>query len=126
MATATKKSHTTRKVAHSPAAAPVRAPMEFLIFEDNGGSYHWKILAGDGTALGRSGDFGSYDDAEQAAQDIVDGAASARFERRANANGPVDLAARRAAPDDDSAAGRRLDKGGSVSGEAVARWPAPR
>ncbi len=124
MATATKRSRATGQIAHSPAQ--VVAPMEFLIFEDNGGCYHWRILAGDGTALGRSGDFGSYDDAEQAAQDIVDGAASARFERRGNANGPVDLAARRAAPDDGSDAERRLDKGGSLSTEAVGKWPAPR
>ncbi len=124
MATATKKSRARRQVAQSPAE--VRASMEFLIFEDNGGLYHWRILAGDGTLLGRSGDFGSYDDAEQAARDIVDGAASARLERRGDAKGPVDLAARRAAPDDESDAERRLDKGGSSSTAAVAQWPAPR
>jgi uncharacterized protein YegP (UPF0339 family) len=62
--------------------------MSFAIFEDNGGSYHWKILAGDGATLGHSGDFASYHDAEQAAEQIRDGAASARLERRASAMSP--------------------------------------
>ena len=39
--------------------------MAFLILEDNGGSYHWKILAGDGAILGQSGDFASYDAANE-------------------------------------------------------------
>ncbi len=106
MATASKKSRAPKQAAHS--ADQVRAQMEFLIFEDNGGCYHWRILAGDGTVLGRSGDFGSYDDAEQAAQEIVDGAPSARLERRGSETGPVDLAARRAAPDGDSGAERSV------------------
>jgi uncharacterized protein YegP (UPF0339 family) len=100
--------------------------MEFLVFEDNGGAYHWTILAGDGTSLGQSGNFASYDDAEQAAQAICDGAASARFQRRESGTDPVDLTARRAAPDDNSDAERWLDEGGSFSSQAVANWPAPR
>ncbi len=52
--------------------------MAFVIFEDNGGSYHWRILAGDGAILGQSEGFASYRDAEQAAEQIRDGAASAR------------------------------------------------
>jgi uncharacterized protein YegP (UPF0339 family) len=62
--------------------------MSFAIFADNGGSYRWKILAGDGATLGHSGDFASYHDAEQAAQQVRDGAASARLDRRASAAGP--------------------------------------
>jgi uncharacterized protein YegP (UPF0339 family) len=100
--------------------------MEFLIFEDNGSSYHWRILADDGTTLGQSGDFASYDAAEQAAQAICAGAASARFPRRESETDPVDLTARRAAPGDDSDAEHWLDEGGSVSSEAVAKWPASR
>jgi len=100
--------------------------MEFLIFEDNGGSYHWRILAGDGSTLGESGDFASYDGAEQAAQQICDGAGAARFRRRERGTGSVDLAARRAASDENSDAERWLDEGGSFSSEAVAQWPAPR
>jgi uncharacterized protein YegP (UPF0339 family) len=81
MATARTKSRASKHLAHPPAPRHAPAPMEFLVFEDNGGSYHWGILANDGTTLGQSGDFASYHDAAQAAQEIRDGAASARFER---------------------------------------------
>ena len=83
-------------------AREVRAPesMEFLIFEDNGGDYHWTIVAADGATLARSGSFASYDDAERAAQHVRDGAASARFERRVTGAPPVDLTARRDATRD--------------------------
>jgi uncharacterized protein YegP (UPF0339 family) len=126
MATANKKSRASRQLALRSAREHVPAPMEFLIFEDNGGSYHWRILAGDGTTLGQSGDFPAYRDAEQAARQIRDGAASARLERRASGTGPVDLAAWRAARDNDSDAERWLDERGSFSSEAVAQWSAPR
>jgi uncharacterized protein YegP (UPF0339 family) len=126
MATANKKSGASRRLARPPARVHGPAPMEFLIFEDNSGSYHWRILAGDGSTLGQSEGFASYDAAEQAAQQICNGAASARFRRRESGMGSVDLAARRAASDDDSDAERWLDEGGSFSSEAVAQWPAPR
>ncbi len=100
--------------------------MEFLIFQDNGGAYHWTIVAGDGESLGQSGSFASYEDAEQAAQHVRDAAASARFERRASEATPVDLIARRDATSDDADAERWLDEGGSFSSEAVTRWPAQR
>ena len=115
MATASKKSRASRQLARPPAQ--VQTPIEFVIFEDNGGRYHWSILAGDGTTLGRSGDFASCDDAEQAAQEILDGAASARFARRGNC--PVDLAAHRACRDDDSDPERWLDESGSFSSDAL-------
>lgn len=126
MATANRKSRASRQLARPPARVRGPAPMEFLIFEDNGGSYHWRILAGDGSTLGQSRDFASYDTAEQAAQQIRDGAASARFPRRESGTGSVDLAARRVAPDDDSDAERWLDEGGSFSSKAVAEWPSQR
>jgi hypothetical protein len=91
-----------------------------------GGSYHWRILAGDGSTLRQSGDFASYDAAEQAARQICRGAASARFQRRESGTGSVDLVARRAGSDDHSDVERWLDEGGSFSSEAVAQWPAPR
>jgi uncharacterized protein YegP (UPF0339 family) len=125
VATANKKSRASKQLARPPAHMHGPAAMEFLISEDNSGSYYWTILAGDGTTLGRSGDFGSYDDAEQAAQQIRDGAASARLQPRESGTGSVDLAARRAASED-SEAERWLDEGGSFSSEAVAQWPAPR
>jgi uncharacterized protein YegP (UPF0339 family) len=126
MATANKESRASRQLARPPAPMHEVAPMEFLIFEDNGGRYHWRILAGDGSTLGQSGDFASYEAAEQAARQICNGVASARFQRRQSDTGSVDLAARRAASGDDSDAERWLDEGGSFSSEAVAQWPAPR
>jgi uncharacterized protein YegP (UPF0339 family) len=100
MATANKKSRATKQLARPVAHIHGPAAMEFLIFEDNSGSYHWTILAGDGTTLGHSGDFASYDDAEQAARQIRDGAASARLEARENGT---------------------LHKGGRFTSEAVAQ-----
>ena len=125
MATATKKS---RVPARLPRAREVRVPesMEFLVFEDNGGDYHWSIVAGDGAALVWSGGFASYGDAERSARQVRDGAASARLEHRAGSPPPDDLAAPRAATTDDAGAERWLDEGGSFSSEAVARWPARR
>jgi uncharacterized protein YegP (UPF0339 family) len=120
MATASKKSRASKQLARPPARVHALAPMEFLIFEDNGGSYHWKILADDGSTLGQSGDFRSCDAAEQAAQQICDGAASARFRRHESATGSADLAARRAASEDNADAERWLDERGSFSTEAVA------
>ncbi len=93
--------------------------MEFLIFEDNDGSYRWEILARDGSTLGQSRYFASYDAAEQAAQQIRNGAASARFRRRESGTGSDELGPHRAASDDNSDAERWLDDGGSFSSEAV-------
>lgn len=100
MATANKKSRASKQRARPLAHINGPAPMEFLIFEDNSASYHWTILAGDGATLGHSGDFASYDDAEQAARQIRDGAASARLEPRENGT---------------------VDESGSFTSEAVAQ-----
>jgi uncharacterized protein YegP (UPF0339 family) len=107
---------------------PEPASMKFLVFEDNGGGYHWMILAGSGETLVRSASFATYEDAEQAARVVHAGAASASFEHLAGDAPPVDLAARRktAVVRDDLDAERWLDEGGSFSSEAVTRWPAPR
>jgi uncharacterized protein YegP (UPF0339 family) len=126
MATALRKSRAAKQLARHAPDVRLPAPMEFLIFEDNGGSYYWTIVAGDGATLARSDPFASYDDAEQAAQHVRDGAASAPFEARAVGAGLVDLVARRDATRDDSDAERWLDEGGSFSSEAVAKSPAPR
>ncbi len=120
MATATKKSRAVNQLDRRPGGVRVPESMELLIFEDNGGAYHWTIVAGDGATLARSGGFASYDDAEEAAQQIRDGAASARFERRATGAPPVDLRARRDARKDATDAERWLDEGGSFSTEAEA------
>jgi uncharacterized protein YegP (UPF0339 family) len=126
MATATKKSRAAKQLARRGPEVHGPAVMEFLVYEDNGGSYHWRIVASDGATLAGSGGFASYDDATRAAQHVRDGAASALFERRGDGAPPVDLTARRDAARDDSDAERWLDEGGSFSSEAVAKWPAPR
>ena len=126
MATATTKSRAAKPAARRSHEVRVAEPMEFLIFEDNGGDYHWTIVARDGATLARSGSFASYDDAEKAAKHVRDGAAGARFEARAGAASPVDLTARRDATADAADAERWLDEGGSFSSEAVAKWSAPR
>ena len=68
--------------------------MEFVVFEDNGGKYHWRIIAGNGGILAQSERFASYEDAEQAARQVRDGAPSASLKPRAGGNQLVDLAAR--------------------------------
>jgi uncharacterized protein YegP (UPF0339 family) len=97
--------------------------MEFLLFEDNGGDYHWTIVGSRGEQLARSGGFATYAEAEQAALLVRGRAGSARLERRVAQNRPVQLVARRAAAvaHDDSDAERWLDEGGSFSSEAVAK-----
>jgi uncharacterized protein YegP (UPF0339 family) len=94
---------------------PVPASLAFVIYEDNGGDYHWTIVAADGATLARSGDFASHAEAEKAARQVRDGAASARFEQPAGGTGPVNLTARR----DNSDAERWLDEGGSFNGQVV-------
>ena len=117
MATARKKSRAAGQLASPAHSVRVPESMEFLIFEDNGGAYHWRLVASDGATLAQSGSFASYDSAEQAAQRVREGAASARFDRRADEVAPVDLAARRDRPSDELDAERWLDEGGSFSSE---------
>ncbi len=126
MATATKKSRAAERLARRPAHVYSPDSMEFRIFEDNAGDYHWTIVAADGATLARSVGFASYEDAERATQHVRDGAASARFERRGTGTLRVDLSARRDPASDDDDAERWLDEGGSFSSETVAKWQAPR
>jgi uncharacterized protein YegP (UPF0339 family) len=120
MATATRQSRTQGHVRRR--AADIGVPsMEFLIFEDNAGDYHWTIVAGDGATLARSGGFASYDRAKQAVEQIRHGVASARFEASADAARPIDLILRRDPSGEDSNAERWLDAGGSFSNEAVTK-----
>ena len=95
--------------------------IKFLIFEDNGGDYHWTIVAADGATLARSGDFASYADAQYAAQHVRNGAASAPLQHRAASAPPVELTAWRSATRDTADAERWLDEGGSFSSEAVTK-----
>jgi uncharacterized protein YegP (UPF0339 family) len=125
MATATRKSRAAKQLARRPAHIRSPESVEFLVLEDNGGAFHWTIVASDGATLVRSGGFASYDDAEQAAERVRDAAASARLERRGTGAPPVDFIARRDRAGEDDDAERWLDEGGSFSSEAVAEWPAP-
>jgi uncharacterized protein YegP (UPF0339 family) len=54
--------------------------MEFQVFRDDGGVYHWTIVAGSGECLAQSGSFASHADAERVARCVYEGAGSARFE----------------------------------------------
>jgi uncharacterized protein YegP (UPF0339 family) len=87
MATATRQRKTDGHVRRGAAGAPVPS-MEFLIFEDNSGDYHWTIVADDGARLAGSGGFASYDHAQQAVEQIRRGVGSARFEAGAAAGSP--------------------------------------
>ena len=98
MATATKKSRPTKRQADLVANAARAARLEFSVFEDNGGSYRWTIIA-DGATLARSSSFASRVEAEAAAQRVRNNVASAHPEFGAE---------------------RGLDGGAGCSGEAVA------
>jgi uncharacterized protein YegP (UPF0339 family) len=96
MATTKNKARASHEVARGTGASSKPASMEFLIFEDNGGDYHWRIIAGNGGTLAQSVSFSSYEDAEQAARRVRIGVGSATFAPRASEVEPVDFAARRA------------------------------
>ena len=121
MGTAPKKSRVAQ-LACRTADANVPASMEFLIFEENGGAFHWAIAAS-GDRLVPSATFASYEEATQAAGVVRTGAVSAPFDKQADDPAPLELAARRerATGADDLDAERRLDEGGSFSSEAVRR-----
>lgn len=82
MATATKKARAGTQVARLADVASTSTSMEFLIVEDNAGRYDWRIVAGEGGILAQSESFASYEDAEQAAHHVRDGAGSASFKTR--------------------------------------------
>ena len=69
-----------RKARAAPSSLPEPASMAFLIYEDNGGGYHWTIVADGGETLVRSASFSSYEDAKQAAGIVHRGASRAAFE----------------------------------------------
>ena len=80
MATATKRVHAVGPVARRRRDVSDSTSLEFLVYQDNGGDYHWEIVGGDGESLAQCGSFASHDDAERAARRVYDGAGSARFE----------------------------------------------
>jgi hypothetical protein len=75
MATATKKARAARPV---PARDVSASSLQFLVYQDNGGSYHWEIAEGR-QSLVHSVSFGSHEDAERAARYVYDRAGLAQF-----------------------------------------------
>ena len=101
--------------------------MELLVFQDNGGSYHWAIATASGEELTHSPGFASYEDAREAAVRVRDGAGSAQLQRHDGAALPVDLASRRvAAAGDGSDHERWQDEGGAYSAAVAVELPPPR
>ena len=80
MATATRQARAPKQVASGAVGVSENGSMEFQVFRDNGGDYHWAIAAGSGECLAQSGSFASHGDAERAARCVYEGAGSARFE----------------------------------------------
>ena len=80
MATATKKVHAARPAVRGARILSESASLSFLVYQDNGGDYHWEIADEGGESLAQCGGFASYEDAERAACRVRDRAGSARFE----------------------------------------------
>jgi uncharacterized protein YegP (UPF0339 family) len=78
MATAPQKPGTPERFAPGARDTGAAEPLEFVIFEDNRGDYHWRIDAGDGATLAQSNSYASYEDAGREMQRVRVGAASAR------------------------------------------------
>jgi len=111
------------KARRSPRARPEPAAMKFLVFEDNGGGYHWTIVARSGETLVQSASFASYEEAKQAARVVHGGTASASLELLASDISPLELVAGRTtqAARDALDAERWLDEDGSFSSEGLTR-----
>jgi hypothetical protein len=75
MATATRKPRTARPVAARDAS---ESSLEFLVYQDNGGSYHWEIVEGS-QSLVHSVSFRSHEDAERAGRYVHERAGLATF-----------------------------------------------
>jgi uncharacterized protein YegP (UPF0339 family) len=87
MATATSKAQASKRTAlrgHDTHEAPA---VEFAVYRDNGGSYHWEIVDAAGESLGHSERFSSRDEAERAARYVYDGVKSAHFRPDMHAEG---------------------------------------
>jgi uncharacterized protein YegP (UPF0339 family) len=95
MATARKYTGEPNQVVRRTGALTKSASTRFLIFEDNGGGYHWRIVAGDGATIAHSVGFVSHEDAVRSVRHVRDEAGSASFEPNAVVHQSVDLAARR-------------------------------
>lgn len=121
MATATQKSRATRQAQRRAALVAKLAALTFLVFEDNGGSYHWTLLGTDGESLAHSRPYATHEEAAHAARVVRDRSGTGRLETGRAPDLLTDLVARRsaAAARDDSDAERWLDEGGSFSSQPV-------
>ncbi len=59
MATAIRNARTANQVVRGAGAVSKSTSMEFVVFEDNGGWHHWRIVAGNDGILARSERFAS-------------------------------------------------------------------
>ena len=111
-------SEQTKRRAGARAVSPQAS--KFLSFEENGGAFHWAIIAAGGDRLVPSATSAPYEQAKQAAGVVRSGAVSAPFENRADGPARLELAARPEAATAayDLDAERWLDEGGSFSSEA--------
>jgi uncharacterized protein YegP (UPF0339 family) len=76
MATATKKVRAATPVAPGDVS---ESALEFHVYVDNGGSYHWEIVQDGGESLTHSGSFRCHEDATRAARFVYERAGRARF-----------------------------------------------
>jgi hypothetical protein len=113
MTTPTRRRRTASQLTRDERGVSESTSLEFFVFEDFGGGYHWAIVRGNGESL-TSESFASYAEAAHAGCYVRDGAESARFQRRAAQDRVVDVSGRReAAVGDDLDVARWLDEGGS-------------
>ena len=75
MANATRKSHAAKQVASGAVGVSESGPVEFLVFRDNGGDYHWTIVTGSGESIAQSAGYASHKNAEYAARYVYEGQA---------------------------------------------------
>ena len=54
MATASKKSRAPRRTSGNGGRLTNSASLEFLVFEDNGGNFHWTVVTASGERLAQS------------------------------------------------------------------------
>jgi uncharacterized protein YegP (UPF0339 family) len=114
MATRTEEGCAARQLTRHARCVSESASLEFFVFSDNGGGYHWAIVDESGQNLAQSESFASYEEAAHAGRSVRDGAESARFERRAAEDRVVGVPDRReAAVGDDLDVGHWLDECGS-------------
>jgi uncharacterized protein YegP (UPF0339 family) len=77
MATATKKVPAVKSGSRSVGGSS--QSLDFLIYGDNEGGYHWEIVAANGESLAQSSSFPSHGAAEVAARRLHEGVDAAPF-----------------------------------------------